>query len=393
MNQDLIQDILSFFVFNNCELVILCLLFLLTLVQVFYYLYYYRKPYIYARRGGDNYNVNYKPKVSVIISSENEADSLAENLPLILEQNYSDFEVIVVNNGSTDESDHLLQSLQLKYPHLYHTYVPSSSYDKAFGRRKLALTVGIKAATGDVLLFVEPYGKPMSSNWIAEMVAGMAVEGKDVVLGYSFYKKAESFFNRVARFDNHFFSMQYLSMGLLNKPFTGVYRNVAFKRHLFFENKGFASFLNLENGEDVFINQIISDSNTSIVLSHDSFVETSLSGFSTWRQIKKDYSVARSCFKNKRNSIFSIEYALRYILLFLSIAVFIYSISTHQWGLLCLSLLIYLIKVIVQLVVIHKSANYFYSGKFLFSFPVLELLQPIYNLRFRTRSRRLRGRR
>lgn len=398
MSQDVIQNIISLFVFNSYEIAVLVALLLLIVVQLFFYFYYYRRPYAYAQRAakdekGEGEWSRQMPKVSVIISSENESDSLAVNLPLILEQNYPDFEVIVVNNGSTDESDHLLQSLQLKYPHLYHTYVPSSSYDKAFGRRKLALTVGIKAAKGEVLLFVEPYGKPMSSNWISEMVEAMVVEGKDVALGYSFYNKASSFYNRIARFDNHLFSMQYLSMALLNKPFTGVYRNVAFKRHLFFDNKGFASFLILENGEDVFINQIVNSDNTAVCVSADSFVETTLSGYKIWKQIKKDYSVAHSCFKAKISRIFTLEYALRYVILILALAAVVYSSLIYHWGLMGLVLLLFTLKLIAQLVITNKSAKCFRSGKFVFSFPLLEFLQPIYNLKFRTRSRRLKGRR
>ncbi len=390
MNEELIQDILSSFVFNPLEITVLSLLFVFALIQIFFYLYYYKRPLSFAVKH-DVPEVNEKPMVSVIISSENESDRLAENLPLILEQDYPNFEVIVVNNGSTDETDYLLQSLQLKYPHLYHTYVPTS-YDKAFGRRKLAFTVGIKAAKGDVLLFVEPYGKPMSSVWISTMVAEMS-RGKDVVLGYSFYKKTKAFFNRMARFDNHFFSMQYLSMAILKKPFTGVYRNVAFKRHLFFDHKGFASFLNLENGEDVFINQIVNDDNTAISTSPDSFVETTLSNFSLWKRIKKDYSVAQSCFKDKRNARFAVEYAMRYVFFALFVAAVVYSALLCQWGVLSVAIFILLFKLTLQLVVTHKVARYFMSGKFIFSFPLLSLLQPIYNLRFRTRSRRLSGRR
>lgn len=390
MNEELIQDILSYFVFNYQEVIVLSLLFLLASIQVFYYLFYYKRPLVQATRQSDDRSDN-KPMVSVVISSENESESLAENLPLVLEQNYPNFEVIVVNNGSTDESDYLLQSLQLKYPHLYHTYIPTSNYDKAFGRRKLAFTVGIKAAKGDILLFIEPYGKPASSDWISLMVDAMKDE-KEVVVGYSFYKRAKTFFNRMARFDNHFFSMQYLSMAIRNKPFTGVYRNVAFKRRLFFDNKGFASFLNLENGEDVFINQIVNDRNTAVMLHSDSFVETTLANFSSWKQIKKDYSVAQACFKDRRHTRFAFEYALRYITLALFILVVVYSLLFGQWGVLTVAALVFLTKITLQLVTIHKSAKYFQSGKFMFSFPVLALLQPLCNLRFRTRSRRLSGR-
>ncbi|WP_231496779.1 glycosyltransferase [Prevotella sp. 10(H)] len=355
---------------------------------------YYRKPYsVVHKRQKDNYQPFYlKPKVSVIISSENSADDLAKNLPAVLEQEYPDYEVIIVNNGSTDESDTLLQSLQLKYPYLYVTYLPYSN-DASFGRRKLALTIGIKAAKGEILLFTEPYSKPVSNQWISSMVSEMT-EDKDVVLGYSFYDKTKDFFNRTARFDNHLFSMQYMALALKGKAFTGIYRNLAFRRHLFFDNKGFASFLNLDNGEDVFINQIISSGNTAVALSQDSFIETSIERFSLWKQIKKSYSVAKKYYKNRFwNRMFNFEAFSRYLFYIAFIAIIVYSIMFQHWALLGISVFLLLVKLSVQIVTINKSAKYFESGKFYFSFILMEILQPLYNVRFRSRHKKMSGRR
>lgn len=185
----MIEQILSYFIFNEVEIIALSLFFLFLLVQLFFYFNYYKKPYSYARKiDGDNYQVlQSNPKVSVIISSENEAVELSKNLPAILSQDYPDFEVIVVNDGSTDETEELLLSLKLHNPHLYHTYLPYSP-DKKFGRKKLAYTIGIKAAKGDVLLFTEPHSRPISDKWISSMVNELS-DTKEIVLGYSFYKK------------------------------------------------------------------------------------------------------------------------------------------------------------------------------------------------------------
>ena len=149
----MVEHILSYFVFSEIEIIALSVLLVIFLIQLFFYLNYYKKPISYIRQSEESgyQSSEYKPKVSVIISSENEAGELAKNLPAILDQDYPDFEVIVVNNGSTDESDDLLLSLKLNNPHLYHTYLPYSP-DKKFGRRKLAFTIGIKAAKGDILL-------------------------------------------------------------------------------------------------------------------------------------------------------------------------------------------------------------------------------------------------
>ena len=49
------------------------------------------------------------PPLSVILAARNESDNLYENLPMILEQDYPEFEVIIINNQSTDDSTFLLK--------------------------------------------------------------------------------------------------------------------------------------------------------------------------------------------------------------------------------------------------------------------------------------------
>lgn len=391
----MIHQLLSYFTFTNIEIIALSIFLFLFLIQLFYYLNYYKKPYSCAKKidKGDVEEATATPKVSVIIASENEGNELSENLPFILDQNYKDFEVIVVNNGSTDETDDILNSLKLKNNHLYYTYLPYSEDDESFNRRKLALTIGIKAAKGDILLFTEPYSKPISENWISSMVKEFTDE-KEVVLGYSCFSRVKALFNRFARLDNHLFSMQYLSMAIKKKAFIGTYRNLAFRKHVFFDNKGFASCLNIENGEDVFINQIITKNNTAVALSQDSFIETSLEKFSLWKEIKKSYSIAKNYFKGGAVSLFAFEVFSRYLFYIGLTALIVYSILFSQWGMLGITVLLFIIRLIVQLVIINKSAKYFLSGKFYFSTPFLDIFLPIYNLRFKSKNRgNLRGRR
>jgi len=383
--------IASYFAFSDTEIILLSVFCLFFLIHLFYYLFYYRKPYSYVKaRNKDTYEFpsqSKKPKVSVIISSENEAIELKNNLPAVLEQDYPDFEVIVVNNGSTDESYDLLQSMKLSYSHLYHTYVPCSP-DKDFDRRKLALTIGIKAAKGDVLLFTEPYSIPASNKWISSMMDELT-EDKEIVLGFSFFKKTKNFFNRIARFDNLLFSLQYLSMAIKGKPFTGTYRNIAFRKHLFFDNKGFASYLSYESGEDVFINHMMTVGNTAVAICQDSFIETGVDRYSLWRQMKKSFSMAKAHFKGFSSSFFRFETFSRYIYYLIFIVGIAYSIINMAWGMTGIFALLFVIKLVIQASVINNASRYFQSGKFRFSFIIMDLLQPLYNLNFRTRQKRL----
>lgn len=103
-----------------------------------------------------------KPSVSIIITARNYAEELRESLPLLLEQNYPDYEVVVVDDCSTDHTDSVLRVMKHKYPQLKTTIVKQET-DFA---NALALTVGIRAATNDWLIFLDPQVVVPGSGWL-----------------------------------------------------------------------------------------------------------------------------------------------------------------------------------------------------------------------------------
>lgn len=382
--EDFLQQLSDIFIFDTVELTITIILFIILLYQMFIYIRYYGKPVSWVKKRSKGeapkpINSN-QPKVSVVIEAENEAEYLSELLPQILSQDYPDFEVIVVNNGSTDETGILLERLELEHSNLYHTFLPHSR-DK-YGFRKMALTLGIKAAKGDILLFIESYSRPVSNQWI-KLMTEKFTEDKDIVLGYSKINKTKPFWTRIEAFDNLIFSLQYLSMALRANPFTGTYRNLAFRRNLFFENKGFSQFLYLENSEDTFINRVATKTNTAICIDKDSFTETISDIYSLWRQIKRSYSAARSCFKGSQTTLFSSEYLFRWIFLIALLVGVSLTIYNQHWAMLGIVLFILLLSLLTRSLIINKAARYFEAGKYYFSLSICSLLQPIYNIRFR----------
>ena len=132
-------------------------------VQVYMYLHFYTGIMRHKKRVKKQQipTNNEQPPVSVIICAKNESDNLTAFLPLVLEQDYPEYEVIVVNDGSTDETELLLKDLKERYPQLYYTYVPEQT--QIISRKKLALTIGIKAAKHELLLFTDAVCRPRSS--------------------------------------------------------------------------------------------------------------------------------------------------------------------------------------------------------------------------------------
>ncbi len=210
--------------------------------------------------------------ISVIIAARNEADHLQAFLDSVLTQEYSTYEVIVVNDCSYDQSSDVLKGFQARYSHL--KVLELEENDKYKHGKKFALTLGIKAAKYEHLLFTDADCKPHSKYWIREMQAGFS-EGKEIVLSYSPFMKSGGFLNAFSRFETFYTAFQYLSFALRKNAYMGVGRNLAYTKSLFFKNKGFASHMHLLSGDDdLFVNANATKKNVSVVLSPESFVYT-----------------------------------------------------------------------------------------------------------------------
>ncbi len=235
-----------------------------------------------------------KLPISVIISARNEENNLKDNLPAILEQNYPDFEVIVVNDCSVDDSDLVLNELQKHYPHL--KVVTKTEHVRFKTGKKFALTLGIKAATHEHLLFTDADCSPASKNWITYMAAKFEHPQTQIVLGYSPYIETKKILNSIIRFETLKTAINYLSAALNGNAYMGIGRNLAYTKTLFFANKGFASHMHVLSGDDdLFVNQNATQGNTAIEIHPDAFIYTpAKTSFSDlYRQKKRHMGVGK----------------------------------------------------------------------------------------------------
>ena len=149
--------------------------------------------------------------VSIIVCARNEYSNLSANLPFLLNQDYSDFEVVVVDHGSDDDTHYLLRDLQLEYKHL--KVVTIGEDLNFFTGKKFPLSIGIKSASHDLLLLTDADCIPRSNQWLRKMASNFTF-GTEIVLGYGAYEREKSLVNLLIRFDTLRVAMQYFGLAL-----------------------------------------------------------------------------------------------------------------------------------------------------------------------------------
>jgi glycosyltransferase involved in cell wall biosynthesis len=202
--------------------------------------------------------------VSVVICARNEYLNLEQFLPIILEQDYPNFEVVVVNDRSEDNSIFLLNQMAQKYPHL--SVIDYKEELNFFKGKKFPLSVGIKSAKNDIVLLTDADCYPASNQWIAEF-ASKFDEQTEIVLGYGAYKNEKGLLNKLIRFDTVRIGALYLSCALWKKAYMGIGRNLAYRKSLFYKHNGFSSHYQIASGDDdLFINKASTRKNTRIAV-------------------------------------------------------------------------------------------------------------------------------
>lgn len=290
---------------------------LVVLVQLFYFWFYFSRAAFY--RPGQK--EGFVGPVSVVICARNEFHNLEKNLPLVLQQDFPEFEVVVVDDGSDDDSDVLLQQLQSDYKHL--KVVRLKENVNFFKGKKLALSVGIKSAKNDTILLTDADCRPASPHWITRMADNFG-GSTGIVLGYGGYECRPGFLNRMIRFDTFFIALQYFGFALAGRAYMGVGRNLSYQRALFYQAKGFTSHYKIMSGDDdLFINQVATPGNVAIELHpHSHTISVPKTSFRDWfRQKKRHLSTARHYKKGhkRRLGIFWFSQTVYYPLLALSL--------------------------------------------------------------------------
>lgn len=271
--------------------------------------------------------------VSIVIAARSEYENLQRLVPALLAQNYPNFEIIIVDDASWDGTTGLLETLEKEHPQIKGIYV-TDEMKRNYQGKKLALSLGIKAAKHDIILLTDADCLPQSEFWIQHMVRPFhRNNGTEIVLGYSPFNKQSGMINIVSRMDNLYTGLSYFSYALGMDPYMGVGRNLAYTRQLFFKHKGFASHLHIASGDDdLFVQDAATPNNTAICIHPDSFMLTQAkSSFGDWFRQKKRHNFVGKYYKFPHRMKLGL-FALTHGLLWLSFIANIFIIESFGWA-------------------------------------------------------------
>lgn len=218
--------------------------------------------------------------VTVIVCARNELANLTELLPLLDAQHYPLFEVLVMDDRSTDGTTAYLEREISELTHV--RFIKVDKEYEHITPKKYALTIALKKATYPTALLTDADCRPSTSDWLAGMVEQMRHPEKEIVLGFSPYEHRPGLLNLLIRSETLFTAVQYFSLALAGRPYMGVGRNLAYRTTLFFANRGFYTHKNVLGGDDdLFINEVATSRNTAICLNPATF---------TWSKPKETWA-------------------------------------------------------------------------------------------------------
>ncbi len=292
--------------------------------QFLYYLIVFGK-FAYAKSQKNNPK---KIPVSVIVCAKNEADNVSKFIPILLEQDYPDYEIVLIDDASSDNTLDIFKAFDKQHANIRLVKVVNN--EAFWGNKKFALTLGIKAAKKEYLLFTDADCYPTSKDWIKEMSSQFTLH-KTIVLGYGAYEKIPgSFLNKIIRFETMLSAVQYFSWAKSGHPYMGVGRNLAYKKEEFFNVNGFIDHMKIRSGDDdLFINQAANSKNTTICFTPESFTYSKpKTKYKDWFTQKRRHVSTANFYKTFDRFQLGLFYISQLLFVILSIVLLSFQ---HQW--------------------------------------------------------------
>lgn len=269
---------------NILSITILIVFGLMFLIQMVYHWLVFSKVAFYKKNRRPKTDDELEP-VSVVVWTRDSYEYLMEMLPLLLNQDYPNFEVVVVNDCSEDGTEDYLKDLERVEPRIKPVLL--RQHLNFFNGKKFPLSMGIKSAKNDLLILTDVNCKPDTNKWLRSVV-DCYKRNTEVVIGYCPIMFKKGLLNRIMRFDGLQQGLFYLSSALNGHPYMGIGKNLSYRKEMFYRNKGFTSHYTTSVGDDdLFISQVATKKNTEVLIDADNAIRTlPTDSFSLWMHQK-----------------------------------------------------------------------------------------------------------
>lgn len=226
--------------------IMLCVNAVLWIISIILMLHYARLGKIGRIQSTESIKNTSLPSVAVVIVAQEEADKLRKHLHLFLEQHYpADYQVIVVDIHSSDDTLKLLEEMEAAYLHLSHSSIPASARD--ISMQRLAMTLGMKTACNEWVVFTQADCYPETGEWLLNFM-NTELQGKNAIIGFTKYVQGNSWMMKKRQFFRLWQQMLWLPFATNHHPYRADDTILAYRKDYFFEHNGFASDSKLQVG-------------------------------------------------------------------------------------------------------------------------------------------------
>lgn len=341
------------------------------IIHVLYYIIFF------SRLSINRQNTKQKPQInntaipiSVILCAKNEESKLFHSVEAIASQDYPDFEIILIDDHSIDNTLSIMEKLT-KYYNFVHFFSAPDKIKASLGK-KAALSYGISKAKHNTLLLTDADCIPNSDQWIQGMANKLL--DKDIVLGYGPTLKKKGLWNAFFQFETFLTAVQYFSYALAKLPYMGVGRNLMYKKELFEKKSGFKGHAGIASGDDdLFIQDHADHNNTSICISKETFMKSSgpesLHAF--FRQKLRHSSTSYSY--QMKHKVLLFIFAVTHLLFYISIFPLFFSSFK-------IAFIIYGTWIVIRWLILTPIMKKFEENNLIVLFPVLDFIFAVYIL-------------
>ena len=327
-------------------------------------------PFLRSLRFQKTETAKNQPPVSILITAHDNLAELERNLPMFLRQQYAaDYQVIVVCQSTDGETQDFLKRTAAENPHLYYTYIPESS--RYMSRKKLQITLGVKAAKHEWIILTEPNCRPSNDKWLQTMVR-QCQDPNHLVLGYvALDEETKS----VRRFDSIRKAYYVLRRAQQTYGYRSHMPNVAFRKSDFMKEQGYQGNLEYVRGEyDFLVNKYALYGDTATELDCDAWLIREAPSNKSWHNAHLYLQASRKSLERagSMRTLMFFDHLMPHLSLIATLAVAAYSILMKNWILTGCAGFSFLLLFIVRMLIANKAIRHFDDGIAMFKLPFFE---------------------